>query len=281
MKKFIVVAFVVSCVVAKAQSGMANLVLKKGDAFEKISNITSTNKVEMMGQTVESNSNSAIQTTYSVDGAGADYQLGVTLKKLSVNIHTMGQEINYDSNKPGDTSSALGAVAKNFMGKPTQISVDKSGIITAIQNNAEPNALAGLLANIGISGNEMAVGNLFELAGSLPTNAKLKKGYSWMDSSGIEDNKQTSTFVVDAINGNTAIVIINGQVSKNGTIEQSGMQLTTKLTGKFRGNMEVDIATNTLLKKNITIQLSGDMEMMGMSVPTSSLTTITEIVTRQ
>ena len=45
--------------------------------------------------------------------------------------------------------------------------------------------------------------------------------------------------------------------------------------------MEVDIATNTLLKKNITIQLSGDMEMMGMSVPTSSLTTITEIVTRQ
>ena len=273
-----VVALVICGVAAKSQSPKAALVLKKGDVLAKTSDIKSVNKVEMMGQSVESNTGSSIQTIYTVDDAGEDYTLGITLHKLTLHMDAMGQQLDYDSDKPADSSSALGTVAKNIVGKQTHIVVNKSGTITSIDTSAEPNALAGILANIGITGNELAVGNTFELSGSLPVSARLKKVYSWTDSSGNADGKRVSSFVIEAITGNTATVAINGVLTKNGNIEQNGMQLKTKLSGKFSGNMEVDIATNTVLKKNITIHLNGQMDMMGMSVPTTSETTVTELI---
>jgi hypothetical protein len=61
-------------------------------------------------------------------------------------------------------------------------------------------------------------------------------------------------------------------------MENQGMEITTKTTGKFTGEEKVDISTGVVQSNTSTIDASGIVGVMGQELPTSSKVTSTTTV---
>ncbi|MGI8949997.1 MAG: DUF6263 family protein [Chitinophagaceae bacterium] len=277
MKKILFIVLMMGVVISYSQTIKRQVVFTKGEQIEKNSDIKFTNNISMMGQDVTTNSTTKMTTVYKVnDITDKNYVFGMTMKSITTDISAMGQQMSYNSDKPEDSSSVIGQMMKDVVGKSAQLTIDKNGVITDVDTAAEQQLQKTMMAGTSMMGNQLAVGKTFELIADLPAKP-VKKGDSWTDSTGSTDSsKQVTTYTIQSIANNHAVILLNGTLAQKGTVEQNAMSISTNLTGKLNGQLEMETATGIITNRLINVTMTGTLEMMGTSAPTSYTITITD-----
>ncbi|MDP4284104.1 MAG: DUF6263 family protein [Bacteroidota bacterium] len=277
MKKIILIttASLFSGTILFAQNNNA-LNLKKGQKYLVENKVSTKSSTKMQGQEMEANAD--VTSTYSIevnDLVDNNYNLTNTVTGVKMNMSQMGQEMNFDSEKKEDIDGPIGSALKEYINQPKKVVIDKSGKLIPQQNDdssEETNMVAKQLGNFEATG--YGADMAFE---SLPQD--LKAGSTWTLKTDNDGISKSTTYLVKEINGNMATIELNGDMTTDTKMENQGMEITTKTTGKFSGEETVDISTGVIHSNTSTVDASGIIGVMGQELPTSSKITSTTTVT--
>jgi hypothetical protein len=275
MKKITLFVMAASCLAAATFAQSENsLHLQKGQKY-LVENIMSTqSSTEAQGQTMETNIDAT--TTYNIevsDIVSDNYNLINTVNNVKMKMSMMGQEMNFDSDKQEDLDGPMGAPMKDYIKKPTNVVLDKSGKVITQKTDTSSDVLSptSQLANFEATG--FGAQMAFE---PLPKN--LKAGATWTSKTEENGISKTTNYTVKEIKGDLATITLNGTMSTDMKMEQSGMQMNAKTSGKFTGEEVVNIKTGVVQTNTTVVDASGNIEVMGQEIPTSSKVTTTTTV---
>ncbi|MEO6681887.1 MAG: DUF6263 family protein [Ginsengibacter sp.] len=263
-------AFMLSFSLSFAQTDN-RIVLKKGQKYV-IENITKTSSTTaMQGMPMEV----AIDATtfYEIEVADSkndQYNLTNTIKKVKMKISQMGQEMDFDSEKEVDLNGPIGDALKNFINVPQKVILSQQGKISSDSSNksAEINSALGDYESTGF-GASLA----FQ---ALPKNLKVNQ--TWEVNTNESGSIKKTIYTVKSINGDLATLTLSGKMDVNTTMENMGMEITTKSQGEFSGEEIVHIKTGVIQSQKMDITTEGIVEVMGQELPNSSKITSTTTV---
>ncbi len=257
-----------------------NIKLKKGQQFT----INSSIKQEMdmgMGGDMK-NDITAVALLNVNESTKAGYEVSSKLSRIIMNIDGMGQQQNFDSDKPEDMNGEAGKMLGGNIGKERKVTLDnttgKATTLEPVSNDKKEeeneNPLAAMLGNAGSEDPAAMVESLFYI---LPAGKKI--GDSWSDSSEVKnDSKEYKTYTLKAINADIATL---GYFSKSTNIvsqEIQGMQIDINTSTVTEGEILLNTKTSLIQKMNTVADVTGTMEMMGQSMPINSkVTSVIEI----
>ncbi len=273
MKKIILLfaASVSFSTIINAQTD-GSLKLEKGQKYLVENKMETTSSTQMQGQTMDTKAN--IISTYNIevkDKTGDNYNLTNTISRIAMNMSMMGNEMNFDSDKKEDMSGQMGEGLKNFINHPQDVVINNSGkIISQPTDDSSESQIAKQL-NFAATGYGAQMTFL-----ALPKN--VKPGTTWMDKSDENGIVRTTNYTVKEVNGNIATVSFNGTMTTDTKMEQQGMEISTKTSGKFSGEEKVDIKSGVIQSGNTSGDASGTVSAMGQDFPTSSKVTSTTTV---
>lgn len=269
---------------AMCQTLNRKAVFSKDQQLEKKADMKISFGMEMMGQTIEVVSENNITSLLAVKSVSdKGYDISSIIKHVVSNTGAMGQNMSYDSDKPGTEDNEVAKVMKKMVGKTTNFSVDKKGYITASDDTTSAGDGMGQLPGMGgsmlngLSAAQGKVGATFELVAPVPDKA-LKAGDTWSDSTVDKDSRQVSNYKVVSIANNIATVALDGTISRKGETEAEGMTVNMDMKGKMAGEMLVDVTTGIVKKRSMELTGNGNMEIMGQSVPFTMKMTMGENV---
>lgn len=251
--------------------------LKKG---QQITITTSTTQdVDMMAMGLQMKS--SMGSTSTIDATGADNENIITsykTVKLNLSIDAMGQQINYDSDKPEDRDSEMGKNVADKLNKEVVVLLNKNTGKASLQDTAAKspekpdatNPLAGIMDSFGSAAEDAIVETAF-----LIIPAGKKKGDTWMDSTIKEKMKDVRTYTLKSINNGLATISLASKMEGSSSMESQGMQMDISLSSVSVGDVIVDTKTALVKKRSSTTDLTGSMEVMGQSIPMTSKAVMT------
>lgn len=248
-----------------------SLHLKKGQKYVVENIISTKSSTEAQGQTMESNMDATTTYNIEVNDIGSDnYNLTNTVNNVKMRMSMMGQEMNFDSDKKEDLDGPMGAPIKDYINKPTNVVLDKSGKVITQKKDTPNDALspASQFANFEATGYGAQMA--FE---PLPKN--LKPGATWTSKTDENGISKTTNYTVKEINGDLVTITLDGTMATDVKMEQAGMQMNAKTSGKFTGEEVVNIKTGVVQTNSTIVDASGNIEVMGQEMPTSSKVTTT------
>jgi len=233
---------------------------------QKLETVTTTKmSMEVMGQSMD-NESTATSNIEVKDVTADGYLFTNTIKRMTMKGSTMGQDISFDSDKKEDMDGQIGQALKNQIGNAQEIQVDKKGKVSGIQEGADKKAGAGMAGMMGMSG-DIAKGQPYPILIQLPANA-VKPGDSWTDSSGSPATIKTITvYTLKSVSADGAMVSFTGTLTKNGNIEQNGMEIQMDMTGTTKGEATYDSSTGLLKTTTSTSEVKGNLGIMGQTAP--------------
>ncbi|RYY69696.1 MAG: hypothetical protein EOO13_08745 [Chitinophagaceae bacterium] len=269
------------CLFALAFSVTVNaqeIKLNKGQKITISSNITQD--VDM-GVAQVKNTTNATSIVEVKDADGKNYSTVYKMTKFAMSANAMGQEQNYDSEKPEDKDSEIGKSIGDKINKEIKVSVDKKTgkAISEIKESPEKsedageNPFAGMMDMIGAGNEETAVTeSAFFL---IPAGKKV--GDSWTDSVKVKDAMTGfKTYTIKAITANETVVSVFSKMDGKQNVDLQGMQVDIALSAKTEGEFLVDTKTSIMKKSSRVADITGNMDMMGQSLPlTAKMTEIT------
>ncbi|MDQ6844211.1 MAG: DUF6263 family protein [Bacteroidota bacterium] len=275
MKKIVFLIYTLLLIRSVSFSQVTGIVSPaKGQKFVVENSISTVSTTEMAGQPMESKAN--ISSTYQIevkDIIADKFNLVNTVTHLKLSANAMGQDINFDSDKKEDMEGDIGKNFKDFINKPKEIVMDRSGNIivpnkadTGKENNSSNPAdmiiggLAGDPEQQGF-GAKMA----FE---TIPKNAKA--GTTWRDSSSSNGITKVTNYTLKTLNGNEAAISLSGTIDSEIKTEMQGMEIQTKTKGTFTGEETVDTKTGVVKQNTTTTDAKGTLIAMGQEIPTTS-----------
>jgi hypothetical protein len=250
-----------------------SLKLSKGQKYQVENTLQTNSSTDVQGQTMESKIN--VTSTYNIEvkdkANNNNYNLSNTITHLLMDMTMMGNEINFDSNKPEDMNGEMGTALKDYINKPKDVVIDQTGkIISKDETDTSAEGIAKQL-NLAATGYGAQMAFL-----ALPENAKV--GSSWTDSSNEGGVSRTTNYTIKDISGNIATVSFNGTVTSKTTMERQGMEVTSNTTGKFSGEEKVDTKTGVVQSNTTTGDATGTVSAMGQDFPMTSKVTSTTTV---
>lgn len=261
MKKILLLtlfAFINYCTFAQLQPGL------EGKKFTRISKTTTKSVTEAMGQEVEQINNTQTHYSYTFTNATANgYTVQETPIKMKIDLEMMGQEISYDSENPGN--SPLADNMKDIINKPFTLSINKEGIVTD-RKGGSAEALQ-MLNNTGMSTNVPADFILI-----LPTD--IAKGLTWKKKMGDKKNSMDISYTIENIENDNATITFKGSFSQSFTNVVQGMEAAVNQDGTISGKIIVNIKNNFVIAKTTKTEAKGTTDVMGMSLPVTSNTTV-------
>jgi len=257
--------------VAVAQSNVS-FKLPTGKTYQVTNKLETNSSTDVQGQTMESKAN--ITSTYKINvknAAGKIYNLTNTLTHIDMNMSMMGQDITFDSDSSSDMNGEFGSALKDYVNQPKDIQVDNSGkIVSADSTDTSATGIAQRLqlAQTGY-GTQLAF---------LPLPANPKEGSAWTETTNSNGMTRTTNYTIKEISGNMATISFNGTDSVETTMEQQGMEISTKTHGKVVGEEKVDIKTGVIQSGSSTGDASGTVSAMGQDFPmTTKITSSTTV----
>lgn len=195
------------------------------------------------------------------------------LNKVNLSMEMMGQETKYNSENPGDKDSEMGKAISEKIGKEVTVFVDKNTGKASLDKSTESperqpdaNPMAGLMDAFGSVTEEANVETAFFV---LP--AGKKTGDSWIDSSAsTKTMKDLRTYTLKSIKDGVADINLLSTMEGTTSTEMQGMQMDISLSVKTDGQILVDTSTSLVKKRSNTANLTGNIDMMGQSIPISS-----------
>ena len=277
MKKitlFIAIAFCMA-----TSYGQNSLNLQKGKKYLVENKIVTLGNTEVQGQSMESNMD--VTTNYNMevtDVNSANITLKNTITKILMSMAVMGQNINFDSDKTEDLNGPIGSQFKDYINKPLNVKMDKSGEIILDKKREDKSDISPMMLQ---AFGDMEAQGYGSKLGFQPLPANLKVGNTWSTNIKTSNSNNTTNYTVKSIAGDLATIALDGTVMVDLTMEQQGMEIKTKTKGKLTGTEIVNTKTG-VVQSNTTVVISdGTIEVMGQEIPTSSkatsITTIKEI----
>ncbi len=282
MKKLILLVVAFSGLAVSAQTVSKKVALTKGDQLEQVSKVTMNLTQEMMGQTMEIVMNSTSQSLVEVKNASnGGFEVASTLKSVLMNMNAMGQEMNFDSNKKEDLDGEMGAPYRDMLNKPSDFVLDKHGVVTEVKNKPAVKDDGNMMGSmIGGAMNEEKEGASFSTIANIPAKG-VKVGDSWSDSANADGARTFTTYTLKEIKGNDGVVSVKGDLSMNKEMEQQGMTMVMDMKGSSIGEYLFDVATGIIKSKKITTKASGNIDVMGQSVPMVMESTVESTVSKK
>lgn len=269
MKKFSLMLTAV-CFLSAATYAQSSLDLKQGQKYVVETKVTTVSQTEAMGQTMETNLNSTTHFQIEVEAVNpTNYQLKNTVQRILMSMQMMGQDISLDTDKKEDMDGPMGSGLKGVINTPHQVLYDKKGNLVVPEKPKDDggnNPMMEQFANLGESGYGAE-------AAFIGIPAGIKVGTTWDVEKNTKDSKNKFTYTVKEIKGDIATLTVTGNVSSEMTIEQNGMEIVTKTSGKTTGEATVNIKTGVIQSSNTVSDVSGNVEVMGQELPTSAKTT--------
>ncbi len=294
MKKNILLAFIIlvsvtSCshkvlapgsAAPKAEEPVAKVTLVKGQKYVVENKLTTNSTSEMQGQSMETNAD--VTSVYNIDVDDVKdntYSMTNKIASIKMNMSTMGQSINFDSDKKEDMDGDMGSNLKDYINHPYPVMMDVSGkVIVPEKKDSAKNEASGqtemMLKQLG-DPESQGYGAAFAF---LAISKKAQPGNTWQDSTSKDGVIRVTNYTIKDIKENIATVSISGTETRDTKLEVKGMEIGTKTNGKFTGEETVDINTGVILQNNTTMNASGNISVMGQEIPTkvtaTSVTTV-------
>ena len=275
MKKYLLLGVLMISLAAGAQQINLNKV-------QQITITSTANQdIDMMSMGMQMKNNTSSTGILEIkNGDNKNYNGIYKLSKISISMDAMGQQSSYDSEKPSDKESEIGKSVAGKVGKEIKVSINKnSGKATVDKNEAEiktstedANPLKGLMESFGAADEGATVETAFFM---MP--AGKKAGDSWVDSVKTKEMKEVKTYTLKSITGSEAIIGIFSIMEGTSKVDAQGMQMDISISAKSEGEIIVDTKNSLVKKRSSVSDISGNIEMMGQSMPmTSKVSATTE-----
>jgi hypothetical protein len=255
--------------------------LAKGQKYVVENKVTTKSTSEIQGQSMESNAD--ITSVYAIevnDLNDNNYNMTNSISAIKMNMSSMGQSMNFDSDKKEDMNGEIGSKFKNYINQPKAVVMDKSGnIIIAKQTDTAKEIDASSQTEMilkQMSGDPAEQGYGAKIA-FVPIPKNAKPGTTWKDSTTEEGITRVTNYSVKEIKGNTATISILGTEKRDTKMEMQGMEINTKTTGKFSGEEMIELTTGVVLQNNLSADSAGTIYAMGQEIPTTA--TVTSVTT--
>ncbi|MDE3183016.1 MAG: hypothetical protein KGM16_06310 [Bacteroidota bacterium] len=250
----------------------ASLKLPTGKTYQVENKLETSSSTDVQGQTMESKAN--ITSTYKIDvknKTGENYNLTNTLSHINMSMSMMGQDINFDSDSTSDMKGEFGSALKDYVNQPKDLTINNSSkIVSADSTDTSATGIAKRL-NLAQTGYGTQLAFL-----PLPENPKV--GTSWTENTNSDGMSRTTNYTIKDISGDIATIAFTGTDSVQTTMEQQGMEIATKTTGKVVGEEKVDIKTGVIQSGSSTGDASGTVSAMGQDFPMKTKITSTTTV---
>jgi hypothetical protein len=286
-KAFTSLAAIVITFNLTAQTYKPAVKLNAGKKYEVVSNVDGMITQEAMGQTMEIPMQTKTTSALTITGTDAKgYQSSYVNDKLTFSMNAMGQDMSYDSDKKEDREGKMGEAMNAMVGKPTTFTVDATGniikesvVAPAKEKTEGGDMMSNMMGNM--TAGSQSVCPVFDLFSS---SKEIKIGESISDSS--ENNtdgklKNVTTYTLKEIKDGNAIFTIAGKTEVEKKMEAQGMEMEVKNSTKNTGEMWVNAATGLLVKKTLTMEGNGNVEVQGMTIPTTQKMTTTITVSEK
>ena len=259
-----------------SQKNDTRVLLSKGQKFTL--HITSSQQVDMgMGMEMKNNTSSH-NNFFVIDADDKSYIVSSTLTGLKIAMEVMGEQTTFDSDLKEDSASELGKSIKN-LNIPDTVSVNKYTAEVStdkkeppVSKDAASNPMEGLFESLGDQRADMSLSDAFLV---IPAGKKI--GDSWTDSSSTKDQKTIKTYSIQSIEKNIATIIVIGNIVSSIQTEANGMSLTVTMTTKTNTEVTTDVKTSLVTKRSTKADITGNLEMMGQSLPISGKSTTTSV----
>jgi hypothetical protein len=265
-------------------SGKLNF--KKGEKIEVSSNTKSLISQEAMGQNIEFNMERNITEVYEILDVNANQTIvNHTIKRITLTMNGMGQTQSFDSDKKDTVEGKTISPLQDALNKKYEATIDKQGTITTVKNTTVESSKPAE------STGDMIV-NLLKMLGptiQLPTQPvqgeaslfrimpakELSKNESWTDSTLTADGKEITTYTLKDITPTDILIDYTTQSTTSVKGDMMGMETTTNLVNKTKGNIIVDKTTGIIKQKTGNTESTGTVDMMGQSIPLTAKSTTT------
>lgn len=285
MKKLLLVAAMISTIMATAQTVTKKVGLAKGQQLEQLSHIKMNMTQEMAGQSMEIKMESDITNVVEIKNAASNsFEVANTIKKVLMNMNAMGQDMKFDSDKKEDMDGQMGQAFKGKIGVPREFTVNNEGIITSLKNTAEKKDEAGGMMGGMMSGAlgdaEEKEGAAFNSLANIPAKG-VKVGESWKDSTSDDNGKTFTTYTLKEVTGGNGVVTLSANSAMNRELEQQGMTMQMDMKGTTTGEYTFDVATGIIKSRKATTKASGTIDVAGQSVPVNIETTVSSTINKK
>lgn len=273
MKQLLLTGLVALSLPALAQTGN-KIKFNKGATLEVSTQLTTTTKLEVMGQSMETKATSGVTQTYMVTGASnGNTTMEHHLSRIQFNANSgMGQDISFDSDKPEDKNSEIGKQLQKTLASKYVMTVDPYGMVVSVKadsaSTSGSDGAAMLLSQIDVGTDVPKAGDatIFKV---LP-NHPVKKGESWTDSSSNESGKRVVNYTVSNITPTEVILTYTENATLQTTQQVMGFDTKISSTSTGTGKVVVDKATGLLKEKTDNVDSKENIEAQGQSMPATS-----------
>ena len=231
-----------------------------------------TSSAEVMGQTMENNSDIKSTTIYEITKAEeSEIKLEATIIKMQVTASAMGQEMSFDSDKK-DNEGPMADMFGKVVNKKKEVSLDAKGAIT--KQNKTDEGMQAVMMSAG-DGNEVST----ELFIPALIGKELKAGDSFTDEVSVKKEKYNSrdsgTYKITSIENGVASVSYSGTQVLMTVMEQMGMEMTNNSNNLIKSELQVDTKTGMVLAKASVIESTVSIDAAGMTIPGTGKTITT------
>lgn len=277
MKKFLsalIVSFVLfSCNNMPGKSGDTidlKFNLPKGSSYDYNMDMDMSVKGNMGGQQMNVTNKMAMGYHFStIDDSAGWKKISSTISRIAMNIDAGGMKIDYDSDKPNDTSNVVNGTMGKVLGAMkggeftfTMNDKGKIGSVTGINEmmNKMMSSVPGAGAMSGSMGSAFNEDNFkqnIQQAFGMYPDKPVKPGDSWTSTMNMNNGgmqmKLDNTYTLESVTGDNANVKVNSKISP-----LAGATIAN-IDGTMTGTMKYDIPTG--------VPVNGDLDMlMKMSV---------------
>jgi hypothetical protein len=269
MKKLLFIPLCLATVLVGAQTLSRKVVLTKGQQLERVAAMKMNFGMEMMGQTIDMKMDNTTTSLVEVKNASAQsFDISSTVKRVVMTMNSMGQDMNYDSDKKDESPNEMTKKLGEMVGKTANLTIDNKGFITASDDTAKAEAAGGgfmgMAGNLANTANK--IGASYDMVANFPVKG-VKAGDTWADSTVSAQGKMATTYTVLDVKGAEATIGMDGTVTQSGETENNGMTINLSIGGKSKGQYTMDVATGVIKKRTVVLDATGTMEMAGQSVP--------------
>lgn len=249
------------------------IAVKKGQQLETIA--TTKMSMEVMGQNMD-NLSTLTSSVAVKDITDSSYIFSNTVKRMTIKINGMGQDISFDSDKKEDMDGQMGQALKDQIGAIQEIQVSKQGKVISTRQTADKKPGPDMASMMSMSG-DLTQGQPYPILIQLPAKA-VKVGDTWTDSSSSAATiKTVTTYTLKSVGAEGALVSFTGTMVKNGTIQQNGMEIQMDITGTVKGDAAYEVGSGLLKTNTSTSDIKGTLGIMGQNAPIAATITATVV----
>lgn len=218
----------------------------------------------------------------SVSDSAGWKKMQAAISRIAMNINSNGQKVNYDSDKPGDTSDVTTHTMAQVLGAITNAqfyftinSKGEIGSVTGIDDMMQHamssvNSPAGVAMASGISSSfseDNFKQNLQQSFNMYP-DKPIKPGDTWTNTTTMNNQgaqmKMDNNYTLQSVTDSVANIKVNSKITAPGSGAAMG------LNGTMTGIMKFDIPTGVAIDGDLNMNLNMTMNTGGQITPMST-----------